>query len=305
MEKTLLIMAAGMGSRFGGLKQIEPFGPNGEFLIDYSIYDALKEGFTKVVFVIKKENEKIFKETIGSRVPSNIHVEYVFQDLKKLPKGYEVPENREKPWGTGHAILAAKDVVNEPFAIINADDFYGRDAYRVASTFLENNKDIRNYAIVGYQINNTLSSYGAVKRGICLEENGKFIGLKESEVIKENGVITAKPLDGGETLILKDNSLVSMNLLCLSPDIFPYLEEKFSEFLDNNLKKNPLLCEYSIPTVLDQAYENGEANVEIIKTNSVWYGVTYKDDKSDVVVAINEMIENGIYPKNLWHTFYE
>ena len=194
-DLTLLIMAAGMGSRFGGLKQIEPMGPNGEFLIDYSIYDAINAGFNKVVFIIKEENYAIFKETIGKRVEDKINTEYVFQDMNDLPEGYTKPEERVKPWGTAHAILCAKDNIHEPFVIINADDFYGKDAYKVASNFLKNVKEGNNYCLVGYKVANTLTENGAVKRGICKLENGNLTELIESNVEKIDGKIIAKPLD--------------------------------------------------------------------------------------------------------------
>ena len=219
-DLTLLIMAAGMGSRFGGLKQIEPMGPNGEFLIDYSIYDAINAGFNKVVFIIKEENYDIFKETIGKRVEDKINTEYVFQDMNDLPEGYTKPEERVKPWGTAHAILCAKDNIHEPFVIINADDFYGKDAYKVASNFLKSVKEGNNYCLVGYKVANTLTENGAVKRGICKLENGNLTELIESNVEKIDGKIIAKPLDGGEEFTVEDDTLVSMNLLLFTPNIF-------------------------------------------------------------------------------------
>lgn len=300
-EKTLLIMAAGMGSRFGGLKQIEPIGPNGEFLIDYSIYDAVQEGFTKVVFVIKKENETIFKETVGNRVSKSIKVEYAFQDINDLPTGYTVPEGREKPWGTAHAILAAKNYINEPFVIINADDFYGRDAYKVVSTFLDEAYENNSYCVVGYLVKNTLSENGSVKRAVCIEDNGKLVELIESSIIKEDGIITAAPLDGRVSMELMENNLVSMNMLGFNATLFKYIEDNFKVFLNSGLKSNPLKCEYLIPDVIYQASKDNYAKVSVLSTDAVWYGVTYKEDKEYVVSAIKKLIDNGEYPNNLWN----
>ena len=219
MQKTLLVMAAGMGSRFGGLKQIEPMGPNGEFLIDYSVYDAKLAGFTKIVFIIKEENYDIFKETIGKRIEPYIETEYVFQDDSNLKEKYKDLQTRVKPLGTGHAILCAKDKVKTPFAIINADDFYGRDAYVVASKYLDKIDD-KHYAVVGYKVGKTLSPNGAAKRGICKEENGKLKDLIESSVEKIDDKIIAKPLDGDTEFTVEDDSLVSMNMLLFTPKIF-------------------------------------------------------------------------------------
>ena len=225
MQKTLLVMAAGMGSRFGGLKQIEPMGPNGEFLIDYSIYDAKLAGFTKVVFIIKEENYNLFKETVGKRVESHIETEYVFQDASNLEEAYPALKERVKPLGTGHAILCAKDKIDTPFAIINADDFYGRDAYFVASKYLDTIDD-EHYAVVGYSVSKTLSPNGAAKRGICREENGELVDLIESSVERVNGEIVASPLNGSEPFKVTEDTLVSMNLLLFTPQIFEVLDRK-------------------------------------------------------------------------------
>ena len=237
MNKTLLIMAAGMGSRFGGLKQIEPIGPNGEFIIDYSIYDAIKAGFNKVVFIIKEENYDIFRETIGSRIENKIKVEYAFQKLDDIPEGCNLPDTRIKTLGTGHAILASRDLIKENFAVINSDDFYGRDAFFVASKFLDNTSN-NNYGLVGYKVDNTLTVNGSVKRGVCNTTYGKLNKIIESSIIKENGIITASPLDGRNSFIMKNDDLVSMNMLLFTPSIYPYLEEKFKEFFEKN--KNDL-----------------------------------------------------------------
>lgn len=298
MPKTLLVMAAGMGSRFGGLKQIEPMGPNGEFLIDYSVYDAKLAGFTKIVFIIKEENYDIFKKTIGKRVEPYIETEYVFQDDSNLKEKYKDLQTRVKPLGTGHAILCAKDKVKTPFAIINADDFYGRDAYVVASKYLDKIDD-KHYAVVGYKIGKTLSPNGAVKRGICKEENGKLKDLIESSVEKVDDKIIAKPLDGETEFIVEDDSLVSMNMLLFTPKIFDYLEEKLIKFLETN--KNDLSkCEFLIPDVVKDAIKEDRVEVDLLSTNAIWHGVTYKEDKEEVVKAIDELIKEKVYPNKLW-----
>ncbi len=296
---TLLIMAAGMGSRFGGLKQIEPVGPNDEFIIDYSVYDAIKAGFNKIVFIIKKENYEVFKETIGKRIEDKIKVEYAFQDLNNLPAGYTCPPDRTKPWGTAHAILAAKDLIHEPFAIINSDDFYGRDAYQVISKFLNDEKKENTYALVGYHVKNTLTENGSVKRGVCKINNNLLESIIESSVIEENGIITASPLDGTTPFIIDNNTYVSMNMLGFNPSIFPYIEKNFSAFLDSN-KDNILKCEYLIPDILTQAIKENYANTEVLPTTAKWEGVTYKEDKDGVVKAIKKLINEGEYPQNLW-----
>ena len=298
-EKTLLIMAAGMGSRFGGLKQIEPVGPNGEFIIDYSVYDAIKAGFTKVVFVIKKENEEIFKETIGRRVEKHIKVEYVFQDMDVLPQGYERPSDRTKPWGTSHAISFAKNIIKENFAIINADDFYGRDAYYVVSKFLDEVNDENTYCVVGYRLKNTLSENGSVKRGILKELKGYLTELIESKVEKTDSGIVASPLSGASSFNVSEDTLVSMNMLGFTPTIFEYIDKTFPAFLDNN-KENIMNCEFLIPDTVEDAIKNNFAKVKVLSTTAKWQGITYKEDKQLVVNEINSLIENGTYSKNLW-----
>ena len=298
-DLTLLIMAAGMGSRFGGLKQIEPMGPNGEFLIDYSIYDAINAGFNKVVFIIKEENYDIFKETIGKRVEDKINTEYVFQDMNDLPEGYTKPEERVKPWGTAHAILCAKDNIHEPFVIINADDFYGKDAYKVASNFLKNVKEGNNYCLVGYKVANTLTENGAVKRGICKLENGNLTELIESNVEKIDGKIIAKPLDGREPFFVTEDTYVSMNMLCFPPSIFKYIEERFPKFLENH-KDDILKAEYLIPDLLERLTLEGITETKVLPTDAKWEGVTYKEDKEEVVKSIKKLVLKGEYPNKLW-----
>ena len=294
---TLVIMAAGMGSRFGGLKQIEPVGPNGEFIIDYSIYDAIKAGFTKVVFIIKEENYDVFKDTIGKRIEGKIDVEYVFQDIKNIPEGVVLPKDRIKPLGTGHAILSCKGVVNEPFAIINSDDFYGRDAYIKAFNFLK--EDTKDYAMIGYLIGNTLTENGSVKRGYSEQINGYLSNIIESSVYRDNDKIKVEPLDGREGFYAKGEDLVSMNMFCFKPDMIDYLDKRFKKFFDEN-QDNLDKCEYLIPDVVFERIENDNLKVRIVDTTSVWKGVTYKEDKEELVNYINGLIEKGEYPSNLY-----
>ena len=296
---TLVIMAAGMGSRFGGLKQIEPFGNDGEFLLDFSIYDALKAGFNKVVFIIKKENYELFRDTVGKRIEDKIEVEYVFQKNEEIPAGYEIPINRVKPWGTGHAILACKDVVKENFTVINADDFYGRDAFMTASTFLKENHDDNEMAMVGYQVVNTLTENGSVKRGICEYQNRFLTKIIESSVEKIDGKIVCMPLDGSDTFNVEEDTLVSMNMFIFTPFIFDILENDIKEFFEKN-KENLEKCEFLIPDVVYQNILKGNINVNVLDTNSKWYGVTYKEDKESVLKSIKNMIDEKKYPEKLW-----
>lgn len=299
---TLVILAAGMGSRFGGLKQIESIDEYGHFIIDYSIYDAIREGFTKVVFIIKRENYDIFRETIGKRIEKKIEVEYVFQEIDNLPEGYSVPEGRIKPWGTAHAILCAKDKVDENFAIINADDFYGRDAYHVISKFMKNNNthdNILRYAMAGYKVKNTLTENGSVKRGVCEEENGYLTNIIECKVEKVDSEIIATPLEGGNSFKVLEDAPVSMNMFAFTKDIFKYLEEGFPLFLDKH-KEDIDTCEYLIPSVVFEEIENKIATVEVLKTNAIWQGITYKEDKEKVVKEIKKLVDNNEYPKDLW-----
>lgn len=296
---TLVIMAAGMGSRFGGLKQIEPINKNGEFIIDYSIYDAIKAGFTKVVFIIKKENYDIFRETIGARVEKHIKVEYAFQELENLPDEYIVPEGRVKPWGTAHAILCAKEKVHENFAIINSDDFYGSDAFNVIGNFLKNNKDDSKYAMAGYSAKNTLTENGAVKRGICQIENGYLTKLTESEIIREEGKLKATALETNEVFYIDEDDKVSMNMFAFTPKLFDYLEEYLKKFLEEH-KDNLEKCEYLIPTVVFNLIEQKLISVEVLNTTAKWLGITYKEDKDEVVKEISSLVEQKIYPENLW-----
>lgn len=299
-DLTLLIMAAGMGSRFGGLKQMEPFGPNGEFLIDYSIFDAIRNGFNKVVFIIKEENYEAFKETVGKRVENHIKVEYAFQKQDSVPSFVNIPETRVKPWGTAHAILSAKDLINEPFAVINADDFYGEDAYKVVADYLRKEKENNSYSIVGYHVENTLTENGSVKRGICNIKNNEFDSLIESSIEKVNGEIIATPLDTNDSFKVENNTLVSMNMLGFNKTIFDYIEKNMDIFFKEN-KNNLEKCEYLIPDVLTKAKEEKYAKIDIIETKAKWMGVTYKEDKQEVVDKLNKLIDEKVYPENLWN----
>ncbi len=292
---TLLILAAGMGSRFGGLKQMEPMGPNDEFIIDYSVYDAKMVGFNKIVFVIKEEMYDEFKKTIGSRVEGKIEVEYVFQKSENIPIDKQF--NRVKPWGTGHAILAAKDVIDENFAIINADDFYGRDAFKKAYDFLQIAND-KNFGLIGYRAQNTLTENGSVKRGVCELDNGKLVRINESSIEKDGDHIHCVSLLNGSEYDIELSRLVSMNMLLFTPKIFEYLESDFLEFFDNI--KDEEKDEFLIPEVISNHIKNGDITVDVIETSSVWYGVTYKEDKDSVKNAIKTLIDRNEYKENLW-----
>ena len=294
----LLIMAAGMGSRFGGLKQIAPMGPNDEFIIDYSIYDAIKAGFSKVVFIIKEENYDIFKETIGSRVEPHIPVEYVFQKIDNVPDFVKIPETREKPWGTAHAIYCAKDAITEPFLVINADDFYGRDAFMVAKEFLEKGNE-KEYATITYQVVNTMTENGSVKRGVTVAENGILKSITESKIEEIDGKIKATALNSGEEYELSRDALVSMNLLAFDLSIFDYLNKKIDEFFKENENKLDS-CEMYIPEIMSQAHQEGFAVAKVLDTKAKWYGVTYKEDTDLVRKSLKELVEQGEYPNNLW-----
>ncbi len=298
---TLVILAAGMGSRFGGLKQIEPMGPNGEFIIDYSVYDAIKAGFNKIVFLIKRENYDLFKETIGARVEPYIKTEYAFQELNNLPLGYNLPSDRVKPLGTAHAVLCCKEKVHENFAMINSDDFYGRDAFIKAYEYLSKvDESSSEYGMIGYRVANTLTENGSVKRGVCnVDNNGYLTNLTESKVERVNNEIIASPLDGSKAFTVKDDDTVSMNFILFTPSIFNYIEDGFPEFFDNN-KDNLLTAEYLIPDVLGNLIKNNKASTKVIPTSANWYGVTYKEDTPGVKRAIQNLVDNHEYNDNLW-----
>lgn len=296
----LVIMAAGMGSRFGGLKQLEPIDNNGNFIIDYSIYDAIKCGFDRVVFIIKEENYDIFRQTVGKRVEKQIETKYVFQKNDNLPANANVPADRVKPLGTGHAILCCKDVVDSNFAIINADDFYGYDAFRVVGEYLKNNNNANEYSVVGYQVANTLTEVGKVKRGVCDKENGYLTRIIESNIGRvEDGTIIASPLSGAPSFEVQDTDTVSMNMFGFTPKLFDHLEERFVEFFDNN-QDNITTCEYLIPDVVSDLIHENKVDVKVLTTTAKWQGITYKEDKEKIVKEIANLVENGDYPSNLW-----
>ncbi len=285
---TLVVMAAGMGSRFGGLKQIEPIGPGGEVLLDFSVYDAVKAGFTKVVFVIKHAIEADFKEMVGKRIAKRVKVEYVFQETDVLPEGFTCPEERQKPWGTAHAILCCKDVVKEPFAVVNADDYYGRSAFCKIAEFLKQDPD--DYCMVGFRLVNTLTENGYVSRGVCETENGILKTVTERTKISDCKYTED---DGATWTALDPNTVVSMNLWGFNTDIFSYIEEGFKKFLSERI--NEPKSEYYLPSVVSNLIGRNEKQVKMLVAEDKWYGVTYKEDKPMVQNAISKMIDEGLY----------
>ena len=305
MDKpVLVIMAAGMGSRYGGLKQIDPVDADGHIIMDFSIYDAVKAGFEKVIFIIKKENEAAFRAGIGDRMERRIQVEYVFQDLHNLPDGFEVPKGREKPWGTAHAVLSCLPVINGPFAVINADDYYGQQAFQVIYDFLSNHKDTDkyHYTMVGYLLKNTLTENGHVARGVCgTDAAGKLTSITERVRIEKREGGPAYTEDGGVTWVpLPEDTVVSMNMWGFSKSMMTELRNRFAGFLSENLQKNPLKCEYFLPFVVDELIREGKAGVTVLKSRDRWYGVTYKEDKPVVVKAVQALKDQGLYPQKLW-----
>ena len=295
-DVTLVILAAGMG-----LKQIEPMGPNDEFIIDYSVYDAIRAGFNKIVFIIKRENYELFKETIGKRVEPHIKVEYAFQELNNLPEGFSIPDDRVKPLGTAHAVLCAKDYVNEPFAMINSDDFYGRDAFIKAYDFLSTTESTSNkYGMIGYMVANTLTENGSVKRGVCdVDDNDYLKSITESKVERVNNEIIANPLDGSDSFVVGEEDTVSMNYLLFTPSIFDYIYDEFNDFFIEN-KDNLLTSEYLIPDVVSNLINEGKASMKVIRTSASWHGVTYREDTPDVKASIKKLVDEGEYNSNLW-----
>lgn len=303
-KPVLVIMAAGMGSRYGGLKQIDPVDDRGHIIMDFSLYDAVKAGFEKVIFVIKKENEKDFAEVVGNRVKSFIDVEYVYQDIYNIPEPFTVPEDRQKPWGTGHAVLSCAGVVDESFVVINADDYYGRSAFAQIYNYLISHEDEEKYkyAMVGYVLENTLTENGHVARGVCeTDANGYLTDITERVHIEKRENDTAYTEDEGETWhTIPEGSTVSMNMWGFSASFLKELQAGFPAFLEKGLKENPLKCEYFLPSVVDKLIEEDKAEVTVLKSYDRWYGVTYKEDKETVVKAIKELKDKGLYPENLW-----
>lgn len=287
-DATLVVMAAGMGSRFGGLKQLEPIGKNGEVILDFSVYDAIEAGFNKVVFVIKHEIEEDFKRLVGDRIAKKVKVDYVFQEIDALPEGYTVPADRSKPWGTGHAILCCKDVVDTAFAVVNADDYYGKTAFKKMYDYLK--KQDGRYAMVGFRLANTLTENGTVSRGVCTAENGLLTDIVETTKIDAECRYT---LDGENWIQMSPDTVVSMNMWGFTTDIFGYLKDGFNEFLNEQI--NVPKSEYFLPSVVDTLIKSGEKQVAVLVAEDKWYGVTYKEDKDAVVSAIADLMDKGLY----------
>ena len=303
-KPVLIIMAAGMGSRYGGLKQIDPVDQDGHIIMDFSIYDAVKAGFEKVIFIIKKENEQDFRETIGDRMAQRIEVEYVFQDIAALPEGFTVPEGRVKPWGTAHAALSCLSVVDGPFAVINADDYYGQQAFQMIYDYLASHEDTDRYqyTMVGYLLENTLTENGHVARGVCgTNADGKLTEITERVRIEKRADGPAYTEDDGATWTpLAGDTVVSMNMWGFTNSMLPEIRDRFAAFLSENLSKNPLKCEYFLPFVVDELIRENKAEVTVLKSKDRWYGVTYREDKPVVVAAIQSLKDQGLYPQKLW-----
>ena len=302
MKPTLFVLAAGMGSRYGGLKQLDGLGPNGETIMDYSIFDAIRGGFGKLVFVIRKSFEKDFREKIISKYENHIPVEVVFQDLNDLPEGFTCPEGREKPWGTNHAVLMGKKVINEPFAVINADDFYGRDSFAVLGKQLSEMDGKKNdYCMVGYRVGNTLSESGSVARGVCAtNEEGYLTGVVERTAIERIDGDIQFVDENGKKVVLEENTPVSMNMWGLTPDFLDVLEDGFKEFFEKEVLSNPQKAEYLIPIFIGELLEQGEMSVKVLKTNDTWYGMTYHEDVAAVKDSFKKMLEKGVYKADLF-----
>lgn len=303
MKPTLLLLAAGMGSRYGGLKQLDGLGPNGETIMDYSIYDAIQAGFGKIVFVIRRDFEEQFREQVLSKYEGHIPAELVFQSLDALPEGFSVPEGREKPWGTNHAVLMAKEVIKEPFCVINCDDFYNRDAFKVIGKFLselpEGSKN--KYAMVGFRVGNTLSENGTVARGICSKDDkGNLTTVVErTEIMRVNGPVCYKD-ENGEWVAVEDNTPVSMNMWGFTSDYFEHSEEYFKEFLADPKNISNLKAEFFIPLMVNKLINEKTSTVQVLDTTSKWFGVTYAADRHDTVDRIQKLIDEGVYPSKLF-----
>jgi len=301
MKPTLFVLAAGMGSRYGGLKQLDGLGPNGETIMDYSIFDAIRGGFGKIVFVIRKDFEEDFRKKIISKYENHIPVEVVFQSIDKLPEGFTCPAERVKPWGTNHAVLMGREVIREPFAVINADDFYGRDSFAVIGKFLsELPEGAKNtYCMVGFRVGNTLSESGTVARGICSTDENRHLTtvVERTEIMRINGVVSYKD-ENGEWVGIEDNTPVSMNMWGFTPDYFNYSEEYFIDFLKENIDKPK--AEYYIPLMVNKLINDGTATVEVLDTTSRWFGVTYAADRQGVVDKLQALADSGEYPSKLF-----
>jgi len=301
MKPTLLILAAGMGSRYGSLKQVDRFGPSGETIVEYSIYDALRAGFSKIIMVVRKEFVNDFKDLILRNAMNKADIEFVFQELDNIPEGLSVPADRAKPWGTGHAVLVAQQKISTPFAVINADDFYGAASYKVMADFLtqpsEENTDT--YCIVGYTLENTLSESGHVSRGVCMtDENGFLKSIEEHKKIFRRGNDIISQLDETRTAEFTGKEIVSMNLMGFTPSLFHHLNAQFRTFIQDNIKN--LNAEFYLPAVVNEVVREGRAGVKVLQTPEKWFGVTYKEDRTMVINSLIKLLEAGVYPVNLW-----
>lgn len=299
-EPWLVIMAAGMGSRFGGLKQITPVDAQGHLIIDFSLYDAWRAGFRKVAFIIKREMEEDFQKLIFSRIDKYFKIAVVYQELNRLPAGFTVPEGREKPWGTGHAVACCQGVVDGPFAVINADDFYGASSFEHIYAFLRDNADEQRYAMVGYRLRNTVTEFGSVARGICEVENGELRDVVERTKIFKRGEDAEYTLDDKAFVPIKGESIVSMNFWGFTGELLNALWADMPAFMEKGLRENPLKCEYFLPFVVNEQLRSGKARVSVLPSEEKWYGVTYREDLQSVCGAIAEMKQNGKYPEELW-----
>ena len=301
MKPTLLVLAAGMGSRYGGLKQLDQVGPSGETIIDYSIFDAIRAGFGKVVFVIRRDIETAFKDAVGSRYAGKIAVDYAFQQLDALPEGFEIPAGREKPWGTGHAVLVAKDVINEPFAVINGDDFYGRAGFQLLADYLSKALDgaKADYCMCGFVMRNTLSDNGTVSRGICtIDCDDNLSEVVEHTTIERNGNAAKSLMNNGSKVDFTGDEIVSMNMWGFTPSLFDNMTEMFTEFLRE--QGNEMKSEFFIPLVADKLIKQNKATVKVMKSSDEWFGITYREDKPQVVASIQALVEQGEYPAKLF-----
>lgn len=302
-KTTLVIMAAGLGSRYGGIKQLEPVGPSGEIIMDYSIYDALEAGFNKVIFIIRRDLEKDFKEVIGNRIAKVVEVSYVFQELDNLPSGYTKPEGRTKPWGTGQAVLSCLGELKEPFAVINADDYYGKEGFVKLHDFLvnvEENTDIYHFCMAGFILGNTLSENGTVTRGVCkTNDKGLLVDISETRGVERIGGQAKATNEDGQIIELDINGPVSMNMWGFTVDLLEELETGFVKFLDG-IKEGDLKAEYLLPEVVGTLIKEGKAEVQVLETRDKWFGVTYKEDKQTVIESIRTLIDRGMYPEKLF-----
>ena len=299
-EPTLVIMAAGMGSRFGGLKQMTPVDEEGHFIIDFSLYDAYRAGFRRVAFIIKREIEQTFRKTIGARMEKMFHVDYVYQELDRLPEGFAVPEGRKKPWGTAHAVACCRGVVEGPFAVINSDDFYGRGAYEEIYRFLTEHETPHHYAMLGYQLRNTVTEFGSVARGVCHVQDGMLLDITERTKIFKRGQDAAYTEDGETFVPLSGDTQVSMNFWGFTPEILDEIWDAFPAFLTENLPVNPEKCEFYLPTFVGSRLAEGKVRVRVLPCMETWHGVTYKEDLDSVKAAIGQLKREGKYPARLW-----